>query len=71
MEEYRTGGFHVDDNDMNEARFRKDKEMPVLLAVSKRAGKAIVEFDMIRGGRPYRGGGLRRQRQPLVVARFA
>ncbi|MBI5023464.1 MAG: tRNA 2-thiocytidine(32) synthetase TtcA [Candidatus Omnitrophica bacterium] len=35
---------------MNEARFRKDKEMPVLIAVSKRAGKAIVEFDMIREG---------------------
>ena len=35
---------------MSEARFRKDKEMPVLFAVSKRAGKAIVEFDMIREG---------------------
>ena len=34
----------------NEARFRKDKKMPVLFAVSKRAGKAIVEFDMIREG---------------------
>lgn len=35
---------------MNEARFRKGKEMPVLSAVSRRAGKALVEFDMIREG---------------------
>ncbi len=35
---------------MSEARFRKDKEMPTLFAVSRRAGKALVEFDMIREG---------------------
>ncbi|OGX29892.1 MAG: hypothetical protein A2705_04610 [Omnitrophica WOR_2 bacterium RIFCSPHIGHO2_01_FULL_52_10] len=35
---------------MNEARFRKDKEMPTLFAVSRRAGQALVEFDMIREG---------------------
>ncbi len=35
---------------MSEIRFRKDKAMPTLLAVSRRAGKALVEFDMIKEG---------------------
>lgn len=35
---------------MNDARFRKDKQTPALCAVSRRAGKAIVEFGMIQEG---------------------
>jgi len=35
---------------MSAARSRKDKIRPTLFAVSKRAGKAIVEFNMIQEG---------------------